>query len=160
LPNDKINKTKPTKELERYYALVIATIEFYILNQKDFGITAPEHYYESLRIDAEDLFNKGKVAKLKQWFRDLTEPLNEPVNFRFNKFIKEKTGYEVDIFKFSYKRIEKIISNGKITTDNQFYDVANMIDFLSENADFPKEKIKELDRMLFDYKKKKNKNAK
>ncbi len=112
-------------ELKIYRDLVIATIEYHLENERK--IKTPEFdsddHYKRLKEQTEKNFQKGKLTLLKQWFRDLTEQQIECRDLKFNQYLQTKTSYDIDIFKSYFERIEKIIQKGKITSDNQFYDV-------------------------------------
>ena len=54
----------------------------------------------------------------------------ETGDLKFNKYLQDKTKYEIDIFKSYFQRVEKVTQKGKITTDNQFYDIGIMVDQL------------------------------
>ena len=69
--------------------------------------------------------------------------------------MKDKTNYNVDIFHSYLQRIDKIIEKGKITSDNQFYDINIMVDQLCQTEPVDKEKIEILNKLLGDYEQKK-----
>ncbi len=149
-----INSNKEVKQAEliMYRDLVLATLDYYIekkdLQLKTDDFDSPE-YFKGLKKQADELFDKGRLTKLKQWFRDLTEMQVETRDFEFNKYLRATTNYEVDLFKSFNDRIDKIISKGKISTDTQFYDIKMCINQLSDTAD--SEKIKLLDSLLHNY---------
>jgi hypothetical protein len=141
-------------ELKKYRDLVIATIDYYL----DFGIgkikTADfdsDEHYKSFKIKTEESFQKGRLTRLKQWFRDLTEMMIETVDLKFNNYVRSKTGYDIDIFKSFYDRIDKIIEKGKITSDNQFYDVNILVNELSQSEQPDIDKIDKLNKLLVDF---------
>lgn len=75
----------------------------------------------------------------------------ETGDLKFNKYLQDKTNYEIDIFKSYFQRVDKVIKKGKITTDNQFYDIGVMVDQLCQNEPIDNKKIEILNRLLFDY---------
>lgn len=89
-----------------------------------------QEHFKGLKIQTEEHYQKGRLARLKQWFRDLTEMQVETGDLKFNKYLQDKTKYEIDIFKSYFQRVEKVTQKGKITTDNQFYDIGIMVDQL------------------------------
>src|SRR5215213_7483093 len=123
----------------------------------DFDST--EHY-NGLKTQTEEHFQKGRLSTLKQWFQDLTEMQVETRDLKFNKYIQEKTGYDIDIFKSYYQRVDKVIKNGKITTDNQFYDIGLMVDQLCQIEPVDNEKIEILNKLLRDYEQRKSPQTK
>src|SRR5688572_28738646 len=90
-----------------------------------------DDYFNSLKKQTIEHFERGRLTRLKQWFRDLTEMQVQSGDLKFNRYLPEKTGYDIDIFASFFDRIGKIIEQGKITTDNQFYDLKSMMDELS-----------------------------
>ncbi len=118
----------------------------------DFDST--EHY-KGLKTQTTEHFQKGRLTRLKQWFRDLTEMQVEIGDLKFNKYLQEKTNYDIDIFKSYFQHVDKIIEKGKITTDNQFYAINIMVDQLCQTEPVDNEKIEILNRLLSEYEQRK-----
>lgn len=158
-----LNKDNKELELKKYRDLVIATIDYYLknnfgkVNNTDFDY---DEHYKKLKIQTVEHFQKGRLAKLKQWFHDLTEPQIETSNLNFNRYLKEKTKYDIDLFKSYFDRVDKIIEKGKITTDKQFYDLSLLVDKLCQLETLDQEKIKVINKLLMDYELKKQKTKK
>lgn len=155
-----LNQDDKTLELKKYRDLVLATLDYYLDNSlikiKTADFDSDEHY-KSLKTQTEEHFQKGSLTKLKQWFRSLTEMQVETNDLKFNRYLQDKTQYDIDIFQSYFQRIDKIVTKGKITTDNQFYDVSTMVDQLSQADPVDTEKIEVLNRLLVDYENRKNK---
>jgi hypothetical protein len=149
MTHKKISKVEKQAELKKYRDLVLATID-YELGNKELHFDSIEHY-KSLQTQTEEHFQKGRLTILKQWFRDLTEGFVEEGDLNFNKYLQDKTKYDIDIFKSYYQRIEKVIEKGKITTDNQFYDINTMVDQLCQAEPVDNKKIEVLNKLLADY---------
>lgn len=147
-------KDEKQAELKKYRDLVLATID-YDLGNKELHIKTVDfdsiEHYKSLQIQTIEHFQKGRLTILRQWFRDLTEGFIEQGNLEFNKYLQDKTKYDINIFKSYFQRIEKVIEKGKITTDNQFYDVNTMVDQLCQVEPVDKKKIEILNKLLADY---------
>jgi hypothetical protein len=142
------------KELIKYRDMVIATIDYFLDNDSlNFSIPGfdTQSYFEKIKVQTEDSFSKGRLGQLKQWFRDITEPIIEQRDLRFNHYLQKRTGYTIDIFKSYFERIDKIIVRGKISTDNQFYDISILVDKLCQSEPIDKEKINILNQLLLDY---------
>ncbi len=155
----KLSKEQKQAELEKYRLLVLATIDYYLENKLLQITTADfnaETHFGELKKQTESFFQKGSLGLLKQWFIDLTEMQLEGRDLKFNQYLKDKTGYEFDIFASFFQRIDKIISKGRITTDNQFYDVRILVDQLCEAATPDCRKIEMLNRLLLDFEQKKS----
>ena len=154
MTKEKLNQDDKAAELKKYRDLVLATIDYYLDNNlmkiKTADFDSDEHN-KSLKIQTEEHFQKGRLTKLKQWFRDLTEMQVETNDLKFNKYLQDKTHYEIDIFRSYFQRIDKIVIKGKITTDSQFYDVGIMVDQLCQTNPVDKEKIEILNRLLNAY---------
>lgn len=150
----KLSSEEKQLELKKYLDLVLTTIDYYLENKLIQLKTADfdsEQHFQGLKTQALEHFNKGRLSRLKQWFRDLTEPQIECGDFRFNSFIKERTKHDIDIFRSYYERIDNIIEKGKITTDNQFYNINMLVDQLSQTEPVDKLRIGKLNDLLLDY---------
>jgi hypothetical protein len=154
MTDNKIKKDEKQAELLKYRNLVLATIDYYIDNKvmqiKTADFDSEEHY-KGLKIQTEEHYQKGRLTRLKQWFRDLTEMQVETGDLKFNKYLQDKTKYDIDIFKSYFQRIDKVIAKGKITTDNQFYDINMMVDQLCQTEPADNERIEILNRLLSEY---------
>lgn len=154
MTDNKIKKDEKQAELLKYRNLVLATIDYYIDNKvmqiKTADFDSEEHY-KGLKIQTEEHYQKGRLTRLKQWFRDLTEMQVETGDLKFNKYLQDKTKYDIDIFKSYFQRIDKVIAKGKITTDNQFYDINMMVDQLCQTEPVDNERIEILNRLLSEY---------
>lgn len=84
----------------------------------------------------------------------------ETGDLKFNNYLQDKTKYEVDIFKSYFQRVDKVIEKGKITTDNQFYDINIMIDQLCQTENVDNERIEILNRLLSEYEQRKSRKNK
>ncbi len=159
MTNNKLHKTEKQEELEKYCVLVLTTLDYYLedkaMQMKIEDLDASQ-YYQDLKIQTEEHFQKGRLAKLKQWFRDLTEMQVETGNLKFNKYLQDKTKYEIDIFKSYFQRVDKIIEKGKITTDSQFYDINRMVDQLCQSESKDNERIGILGKLLSEYEQRKS----
>lgn len=154
----KLNRDEKQAELVKYRDLVLATLDYYIDNKEmqiktaDFDST--EHY-KGLKTQTAEHYQKGRLTRLKQWFRNLTEMQVETGDLKFKKYLQDKTNYNIDIFKSYFQRIDKVIEKGKITTDNQFYDINMMVDQLCQTEPVDNEKIEILNRLLSEYEQRK-----
>ena len=102
-----MDKEEKKIELEKFRALVIATLDYYIVNLR---FKAEEYdsvvNYENLKLQTEEHFQKGRLSKLKQWFHDLTEMQVETLDFKFTKYLQDKTKYDINIFKTYFERLD------------------------------------------------------
>lgn len=143
--------------------MVLATLDYYLAN-KDLQIKTTDfdsqEHYKGLKIQIEEHCQKGRHTRLKQWFRDLTEMQVETGNLKFNKYLQDKTKYDIDIFKSYFQRVKKVIEKGKITTDNQFYDINIIVHQLCQTDPVDNEKIEILNRLLSEYEQRKYRKKK
>ncbi len=160
MSDKKLNKEEKQEELVKYRDLVLATLDYYIGNDgmqiKTSDFDSKEHY-EGLKIQTEEHYQKGRLTRLKQWFRDLTEMQIETRDLKFNKYLLDKTKY--DIFKSYFQRVDEIIEKGKITTDNQFYDINIMVDKLCQTEPVDNNKLEILNILLSEYEQRKSKQT-
>lgn len=162
MTDNKLNKDEKQTELTKYRDLVLATLDYYIDN-KEMQIKTADFYstqhYKGLKIQTEEQYQKGHLTRLKQWFRDLTEMQVETGDLKFNKYLQDKTKHDIDIFKSYFQRVDKIIEKGKITTDNQFYDINIMVDQLCQTEPVDNNKIEILNRLLSEYEQRKSRHT-
>lgn len=155
----KLNKEEKQDELEKYRNLVLATLDYYIENKvmqiKTADYDSTEHF-KLLKLQTEENYQKGRLSRLKQWFRDMTEMQVETGDLKFNNYLQEKTKIDIDIFKSYFQRIDKIIEKGKITTDNQFYDIKILVDQLCQTQPIDTDRIENLNKLLNEYEQKKS----
>ena len=152
------SKVDKSQDLVNYRDLILATLDYYLENKimeiktSDFDSAL---HFQSLKTQTIDHFEKGRLTNLKQWFRDLSEMQIETRDLKFNTYLRNKTGLDIDIFQDYFERINKVIECGKITTDNQFYDVRNMVDYLCQTDPVDQRQIEILNKLLIDYEQKK-----
>jgi len=154
----KISHEENQKELVKYRDLNLAALEYKTSLFFPADRDIPEElvaYHKSLPAKVHELFEKGQLTKLKQWFRDFTEGIIEARDLKFDQYLKEKTGYDVSVFKSYEDKITRIIAKGKITTDNQFYDVGILVNELCQTQRQDTEKIELLNSMLREYEQRK-----
>jgi hypothetical protein len=113
-------------------------------------------HFKLLKLQTEENYQKGRLSRLKQWFRDMTEMQVETGDLKFNNYLQEKTKIDIDIFKSYFQRIDKIIEKGKITTDNQFYDIKILVDQLCQTQPIDTDRIENLNKLLNEYEQKKS----
>lgn len=147
-------------ELKKFRDLVLAAIEYHLqdtsatIKTDDFNSVV---HYESLKKQTLEHYNKGRLTKLKLWFRDLIEIHIEARNLNFNKYLQNKTCYDINIFETYFKRVEKIIEKGKITTDSQFFDISIMVDHLCSDHTMDNGRTRVLNHLLSTYEARKSK---
>lgn len=162
MASNKLNKGEKQAELIKYRDLVLATIDYYLDNNvmqiKTASYDSSEHF-KGLKQQTEEHYQKGRLTRLRQWFHDLTQMQIETGDLKFQEYLRDRTPYKISIFQSYFRRVDKIIQKGKITTDNQFYDVNIMVDQLSQTEPVDIQKIETLNRLLLDYEQRKGRKT-
>jgi hypothetical protein len=140
-------------ELKRYKDILLATLDYHIERSKgtNFSEFDPVAHFQQLKEQTEENFQKGRLSRLKQWLRDMTEEQRETGDLSFGRYIKKKTGYDIDIFGRYQKRIDNIIERKRIKTENEYRDVMAMVDNLCHQTPVDKSKIDLLNNLLIDF---------
>lgn len=140
-------------ELDRHRIIVLAAIDYFIKRSRgiNYGEPGPTTNYEHLKKRAEDHYQKNRLSQLKQWLLDLTEEFRETGDLAFDQYIKEKTGYDLDIFGSFQDRIGKVIKRKRIKTENEYRDVLAMVDNLCQQMPVDQDKIDVLNSLLIDF---------
>jgi hypothetical protein len=163
MKDSKANNDKKQLELHKYRDLVLATNDYYLENNELHFKTADfdsiEHY-QGLKTKTEEDFKKGRLSRLKQWFRDLSEMQVETGDLRFNKYLQDKTKYDIDIFDSYFQRVDKIIEKGKITSDNQFQEISLKVNQLCQADPIDNDRIEKLNSLLGNYEQEKSRRIK
>jgi polyhydroxyalkanoate synthesis regulator phasin len=150
-----MNPNDNQKELDRTYEILIATVDYQIdlLNKavKQNELNDITENLRALKPQIVKLYEKGNLAKLKRWLRDLTEMPRECRDLSFTTFIKKHTGYDFNIFEAFYKRIDNIVAKGKISTENQYREVDSLVNFLCQTVPVDNKKIEILNKLLVEY---------
>lgn len=138
-----------SSDLIKFRDLVLSTLDFHlstdIANVKSETFNARDHF-ENLKIETVQHYQKGRLTKLKQWFRDLSEPCED--NIEFGKFIKERTGLDIDLSRRLQSVVAKVMRKGKIATENQYRDVEQAVDQLCHQEPVDSERIDLLNGLL------------
>lgn len=140
-------------ELKRHRDILLATLDYFIDRSANIKYDEfdPVEHFKLLKQQTEEQFQKGRLTRLKQWLRDMTEEPRETGDLSFGRYIKEKTGYDIDIFGNFQKRIDKIIERKKIKTENEYRDVLAMVDNLCQQTPVDEHKIDILNNLLIDF---------
>ena len=151
------------EELQRIRDILVSSLEYYIevyTKDEKLGNVLVEHFVK-IKNEAEKHFEKGRLKKLEKYLKDRTEMPRETRDFNYVKYIKEKTGHDLNIFAAFESRINGIIEKGKITTDSQYRDVLSKVDELCQlDSDDNNNRIKVLNDLLNDYDELKTKKIK
>jgi hypothetical protein len=121
------------QQVDQQYHLVQAAIT-YMSTQLLGGVPDPTGevaaHFERLRTQAAEYQQQQKLAALKKWFRDVAAPALVTDGPAFAAYIKQATGLDIDVQSDFEKRIARVCKRKRIRTDEEFYDVRDMIDSL------------------------------
>ncbi len=135
------------KELRRLRDIILASIDYSLEKSANImkidGKAPGESRYQKLKQNTEKYFKQNQLDKLKQ---TLSKALEDPLargDSGFDNYIQEKTGHEISIFQIFQERVDKIIKQNKIKNEEEFHDVARMINVLHNLcSDFNKRRSK------------------
>ena len=143
-------------ELQRHRAILLATLDYmeehfggsFVHDQYD-PVT---EYYRQQKIQTEKYFKQRRLDRLQQRLASLTKGLQHRPDLAFAPYIKEKTGYDIDIFEDLRNRVNAIVAQNKIGSQKELNDIGIMLRFYHETkADG--EEIEKLKALLTDYSK-------
>lgn len=146
-------------ELQRYKAILLATLNYLeerfggsiVFDQYDPTI----EYYRQQKIQTEKYFKQRRLDTLQQQLTNLTKGLQSRADLNFASYIKEKTGYEIDIFKNLQKCIGAIVAQNEIRSQKELVDVSTMLHLYHVKAADDKE-VEQLKSLLANYSKRTN----
>jgi hypothetical protein len=100
-------------ELQRHRAILLAALN-YLEERLGGSIVFDQYdpateYYRQQKIQTEKYFKQRKLDKLQQRLTSLTKGLQIRDVLAFSTFIKEKTGYDIDIIEDLPNRVGAII---------------------------------------------------
>jgi hypothetical protein len=136
-------------ELDKYHALVQATLDYELLQKKVISDTFDSHeHWRDIKTKCEVYRQKGQLNKLKKIFRDLTEPHVEMSNMDFDEYLRKHTGFQFSIFESLFEEVEKLIAKQKIKTEGQYYNAQIYLDKLINETHQDQHKITLLESMM------------
>jgi len=105
-------------ELQRHRAILLATLDYmeehfggsFVHDQYD-PVT---EYYRQQKIQTEKYFKQRRLDRLQQRLASLTKGLQHRPDLAFAPYIKEKTGYDIDIFEDLRNRVNAIVAQNGI----------------------------------------------
>ena len=83
------------------------------------GFDPVKDYFERQKIKADTYFGEGRLDMLQQQLNKLIRGPWLKADLQFVSYIKEKTGYNLDLFSDLPTRIDGIVANGKIETEEE-----------------------------------------
>lgn len=136
---------------DKYKALVVATLDYLIEHYTgEFvcdGFDPIKDYYQRQQIQAGKYGKQGNVKRLQQQLDKFTDRLLQNTDLAFTEYIKERTGYELDIFKDLLALGEEVLSSGEIRDEAESRKVMALIE-LNKKTEIEGEKAEQLISIL------------
>ncbi len=114
------------------------------------GVDFIADYYEQQKLQTEKYYKQRRLDRLQQRFRSLTENLQSRIDLKFENYIKERTGYNIDLFETLQNRVENIIKQNDIRNPKEYQDVSTMRHFYQQILAEPG-KIEILNHLLAEF---------
>ncbi len=148
-------------ELQRHREILIATIDYLkVLHGESFVLDDEKHieeYYEAQKTQVEKYSKQRRLDRLQQKLTSLVETLNNNVDRKFSAYIKERTGYNMDLFGNLKKRVKVILSKNQIDNDKEERDIGTILHHLIETSSSA-DQVTSLQSLLLQYHHKIKKN--
>lgn len=146
-------------ELQRQRSILLATLDYleqhlggsFVYDQYD-PVT---EYYQQQKIQTEKYFKQRRLDRLQQRLASLTKGLQNRDALAFTAYIKEKTGFDIDIFEDMRKRVAAIVAQNEIRSQKELNDIGMMLHHFHETSENKRE-VEKLKSLLADYSKREN----
>ena len=118
-------------ELKRIREILVATLNYHLEHYTgsivfDQWDPAEEYYLKQIH-EIENDFQKLGLDELQERWSHFKERLCWRIDLGFTNYIKQKTGYDIDIFEDLRKRVASIIAQNKIDNVKEAQDVSNIL---------------------------------
>lgn len=141
-------------ELLRNREILLATIDYFIsLHGASFVLDGEDHlteHYERQKPQIEKYYKQHRLDRLQQKLASLTTGLQSRTDLAFAPYIKEKTGYDIDIFEDLRKRFAIIIEQNEIRNQTELNEAGSMLHFFHVTA-AEGEEVKKLRKLISNY---------
>lgn len=141
-------------ELQRHRDILLATYDYLLQRNAGCFVTdgfdsiAETFEQEKQRTNLE--FKQGRLGDLQQRLQRQIETFCKRADANFPIYIKKNTGYHLNIFEDLQKRIDAIVAQNEIRSQNELNDVYAMLHFYLETAPDENE-VNKLNSLLSDY---------
>lgn len=109
-------------------------------------------YYQQQKIQTEKYFKQRRLDRLQQRLASLTKGIQNRADLAFAPYIKEKTGYDIDIVDDLRNRVSAIIGQNEIRGQKELNDIGTMLHYFHETS-VNGEEVEKLKSLLTDYSK-------
>lgn len=141
-------------ELQRHRDILLATIDYLIsIHGESFVLDNEAHvkkHYEQQKTQVDKYYKQRRLDRLQQKLANLTTSLENSIDLNFSVYIKEKTGYEINLFEKLQRRVDIILSKNEIFNDKEESDIGTMLHFLIDTS-ASGDNIEKLKSLLFQY---------
>ena len=149
-------------ELERHRTILLATLD-YLEQHLGGGFIYDKYdlvteYYQQQKIQTEKYFKQRRLNRLQQRLASLTKGLQNRDALAFTAYIKEKTGYDIDIFEDLRKRVVVIVAQNEIRSQKELNEIGTMLHHFHEASE-KEEEVQKLKWLLTDYSKRENNSS-
>lgn len=131
-------------ELDKNRTLLFATIDYhlkYYIGSMVFDEWDPAaDYYLQEKQKTEKDYQEFRLEMLQQRLGKFVKRLRDLADLNFESYIKQVTGYEIDIFEELRQDVATIVSKGRIENDEELESVALMIQ-VYENKSLRREQM-------------------
>jgi hypothetical protein len=119
------------KELDKLKTLLFATLDYLlehyvgsmVFDQWDPSV---DHYLQEKQKTEKD-YKDANLERLQQRLNNWIRYLQDRMDLNFESYIKDQTGYEIDIFKQLPQNVVAIVSKGKIEDDEELKSTNSMM---------------------------------
>ena len=116
--------------LQQNKDVLLAAIDYLLENTtgriKFDQVDPKENYYRQLKQRTENEYQKGRPEQIRKWLQEIIAMRTKSGDLNFGKYIKEKTGHDIDLFENLPARIDTIIRQKKIRNQTEYQDVMAM----------------------------------
>jgi hypothetical protein len=148
----KLSPEQRATELQNVHTLVQAVLDYHLeslgFKLKTEGFDSDGHF-RKLKIEAELHFRKGRLTKLKQWFRDLSEMFVDDSDFK--AYLNLKAGITIDLKDDFEQRVARVEKRGSIRSNNEHREIEEMVSLLSQSNEPDTGRINRLNELLLDF---------
>lgn len=143
-------------ELQRHRAIILATLD-YLEDRLGGSIVFDQYdpateYYLQQKIQTEKYFKQRRLDRLQQRLASLTKGMQNSAALPYTAYLKEKTGYDIDIFEDLRKRVDAIVAQNEICSQKELNDVYTLLQYY-QKADADEKGVETLKTLISDYSK-------
>ena len=135
--------TEKQASSEKYKNLTLATLDYLIEHHTGEivldGIDPIRQSFELQKVQAEKYASQGKLTNLRKQFDRLIPMLQSRTDLNFTRYIKERTGYDVDIYAELREVAAGILSRGLIQNDSESQSVNILLQLLAKTNENPQQ---------------------